>query len=526
MTVNLKAIEEINCCHVSSDNRADRDSIIKDSTETLEQTEVESNKQPSKINRSTMIFALCAAVNSVNIGFDMGVNTTAVPIIKDELNLSDVQTELLIGSLGFWSLFGSLFSYWVCDKFGRRRSFDVAAVSVIIGLIIMSSSHQYVQLMIGRLFVGLGVGFGLAIDPLYIAEIAPAEHRGRLSCWSEFAINIGILLGFIAGIIFYPVVDHLSWRLMLLVGCILPSVMLVLTRTVMPESPRWLVGKHREDEAKQVLQRIYGEDNDDIVETVTQEIRETLELEKKADEIGWKAIFCPSPAVFRMLLCGLGTAIAQPATGIEVILYYALAILENSGLTNELARLGVLIVLGLVKTSFIVLGGYLLDKIGRRKSFFISYAGMCAALLMIGFDFIFGGSSPAVPIIALVIFMSFFSIASGPGAWLVPSEVFSNTIRARAMSLTSFSNRLVGSIMSSTFLSTVAVVGWGGFFLMMAGACVVVIIYLFWLLPETNGRSIEDMTIFFANLTGDTKILDAEAMLVENRTGKKSGEVV
>ena len=118
-----------------------------------------------------------------------------MPLIQDEFGLSDVQRELLLGSLGFCSLFGSLSSYWVCDKFGRRRSFDVAAVSVIIGLVISASSQEYLQLMVGRLFVGLGVGFGLAIDPLYIAEIAPAEHRGRLSCWSEFAINVGILLG-------------------------------------------------------------------------------------------------------------------------------------------------------------------------------------------------------------------------------------------------------------------------------------------------------------------------------------------
>ena len=103
-----------------------------------------------------------------------------------------------------------------------------------------------------------------------------------------------------------------------------------------------------EGEAKLVLQKIYGDENKETVETVIDESRETLELEKKADEIGWKAILCPSPAVLRMLLCGLGTAVAQPATGIEVILYYAMDILTQAGLTNELGRLGVLILLGLV----------------------------------------------------------------------------------------------------------------------------------------------------------------------------------
>lgn len=307
---------------------------------------------------------------------------------------------------------------------------------------------------------------------------------------------------------------------MLLVGCVCPALMLVLTRTVMPESPRWLVENEREEEAKQVLQKIYDTENDGKVEKVMNEIRDTLELEKKADEFGWKAILCPSPAVLRMLLCGLGTAIAQPATGIEVVLFYAMDILSQAGLTNDLAKLGVLIVLGLFKLAFIVVGGYLLDKIGRRKSFFISYSGMCLALLMIGLSFIRNEttSNPVLTVTALIIFLSFFSIAAGPGAWLIPSEVFSNTIRARAMSLTSFSNRLVGSIITSTFLSTVNAIGWGGFYLMMAGSCVAVLVYLYILLPETNGRSIDDMTVFFANLTGDNKILEAESLLIQKRT--------
>ena len=93
--------------------------------------------------------------------------------------------------------------------------------------------------------------------------------------------------GFVSGIVFYPVADQLSWRFMLIVGCILPVVMLVLTRTIMPESPRWLVDKERDDEAKVVLQKIYGDDNTEIVDRVTQEIRDTIELERKADEIGW-----------------------------------------------------------------------------------------------------------------------------------------------------------------------------------------------------------------------------------------------
>ena len=212
-----------------------------------------------KLTRHTLVFALCAAVNSCNLGYDVGVSTNAGALIQRDMGLTDVQRELFIGSLNMWSIFGSLFAHWICDQYGRRHSFKVAAVSFIVGLIIMAMAPNYTVLMIGRVFVGLGVGFGLAIDPLYIAEISPATHRGRLVTWSEIAINIGLVFGFFSGILFYGVEDGIQWRIMFLLGCILPVVMIILVQTVMPESPRFLVEKKRIPEAKEILKMLYPE---------------------------------------------------------------------------------------------------------------------------------------------------------------------------------------------------------------------------------------------------------------------------
>ena len=117
-----------------------------------------------KITRATYLYAMCAAINSCNLGYDVGVNTNAGPILADDLNLTQTQRELFVGSLNFWSIFGAIGAHWICDKYGRRQSFRVAAVSFIIGLIIMSASQGFTVLMIGRVFVGLGVGFGLAVS--------------------------------------------------------------------------------------------------------------------------------------------------------------------------------------------------------------------------------------------------------------------------------------------------------------------------------------------------------------------------
>lgn len=117
-----------------------------------------------KLTKYTFIFALCAAINSCNLGYDIGVSGNAGILIQRDLGLTDVQRELFVGSLNLWSIFGSLFAHWICDLYGRRHSFKVAAASFIVGLVIMAASGSYALLMVGRVFVGLGVGFGLAVS--------------------------------------------------------------------------------------------------------------------------------------------------------------------------------------------------------------------------------------------------------------------------------------------------------------------------------------------------------------------------
>ena len=126
-------------------------------------------------------------------------------------------------------------------------------------------------------------------------------------------------------------------------------------------------------------------------------------------------------------------------------------------------------------------------------------------------------------IIGLALYMSFFSLGMGPGAWLIPSEVFATSIRAKSMSIATFFNRITATLMASTFLSTANAIGWGSFFIMLAAICVVVGIFFYFFLPETKGRSLEDMSVYFAELTNDRSVLDAEAKIIQDR--EKSGAV-
>jgi hypothetical protein len=147
-----------------------------------------------KITRSTKLYAFCAALNSCNLGYDIGVNTGAGMLIQESMGLTDLQLEVFMGSLNLFAMVGALCSSWFSDRWGRRWAFRIAAVGFIFGTIVQSGASGFAGLMFGRTFVGLGVGFGLAVDPVYIGEISQAAHRGQLVTWSEIAVSSLLLL--------------------------------------------------------------------------------------------------------------------------------------------------------------------------------------------------------------------------------------------------------------------------------------------------------------------------------------------
>eukprot|EP00571_Detonula_confervacea_P012241 CAMPEP_0172299776 /NCGR_PEP_ID=MMETSP1058-20130122/1995_1 /TAXON_ID=83371 /ORGANISM="Detonula confervacea, Strain CCMP 353" /LENGTH=620 /DNA_ID=CAMNT_0013009331 /DNA_START=218 /DNA_END=2080 /DNA_ORIENTATION=+ len=465
-----------------------------------------------KITRSTKLFAFCAALNSCNLGYDIGVNTGAGPLVQESLNLTDLQVEIFMGSLNLFAMVGALSSNWISDKLGRRWAFRIAAIGFIFGTVIQSGAGGYASLMLGRSFVGLGVGFGLAVDPVYISEISQAAHRGQLVTWSEIATNVGILLGFSSGLVFSSVDDDIAWRLMFSLGAILPCFVIYFSTFVMPESPRWLVSNDRDAEAREVLKMLYPDGYD--VGVIVHEIKDGIEKEAIAEHaIGWDVILFPTPAFKRMLLVGVGVAIAQQAVGIDAIQYFLVYILDESGIHSRSAQTAILIMLGVIKLVVIVLAGHLFDRKGRRPLFIVSLLGMSVSLLLVSFAFVGNANSEGFAVFGLALYLAFFSLGMGPGAWLVPSEVFSTMIRAKAMSVATFMNRVTATIMSSTFLSVANAMSWAGFFIMMSIVCLIILGWVYVYLPETKGRPLEDMSQYFAEITGDRSILEAEELL-------------
>mmetsp|Transcript_93898 Transcript_93898/g.268895 ORF Transcript_93898/g.268895 Transcript_93898/m.268895 type:complete len:362 (+) Transcript_93898:123-1208(+) len=276
----------------------------------------------------------------------------------------------------------------------------------------------------------------------------------------------------------------------------------------MPESPRWLVANGREDEAAVILSRCYAEgtDTNELVDSIR---RAVTEEQQANGTMSWYKMLCrPTPGVRRMLLVGVGVAAAQQTTAIEAVQYYVLYILESAGVEDKGTAFMYLLGLGLLKVVVIVLAGRLFDhpKVGRRPLLLASNAGIALALVILAINFSMGEPSVGWAVLALALFVCFFSLGMGPGCWLIASEVFSTQIRARAMSLATFTNRGCAVIIGSTFLTLRSALGDSGFFMLFVVLVMGNIAFIYRYVPETKGRTLEDMLRYFDEVTANESV--------------------
>ncbi|GAX12796.1 hypothetical protein FisN_15Hh275 [Fistulifera solaris] len=466
------------------------------------------------VTRATYAYALGAALNSCNLGYDIGVSTNAGPLIATDFQLTSLQLELFLGSLNFWTIFGALSSPCMTDRYGRTTTFVMAAMGFLVGIAVMIVSSSFESLMVGRMIVGVAVGVGEAVDPMYIAEISPKHVRGRLVSWAEAGVALGVVLGFSSSLVFYAVENVATkWRCMVGAGMILPIIMVLMVAFgFLPESPQWLISQNQESAARVVLERIYPSD---AIDDVVDDIQSSIELERQSSNaVGWNAIFAPSPAVKRMLMVGIGMATIQQAVGIDAVMFYLMFVIKGSGIATELGEVAALMVLGLVKLVFVFVGANLFDRVGRRPLLFVSLCGMAAALSIVSITFLFQSRvSEACTVLGLALYLAFFSIGVGPGNWVVVSEIFATSIRAKGMCVAVLPNRIMATLMASSFLSLAQWLTWPGFFFVLAIICLASAWFLWSYLPETKDKSLEEMSMYFAALTGDRSILDTEDRL-------------
>ncbi|EFJ26740.1 hypothetical protein SELMODRAFT_96378 [Selaginella moellendorffii] len=461
-------------------------------------------------NKYVVFCTLLASLNSLLLGYDIGVMSGALLYIKDYFELNSVQQEVLVGILSLATLVGGLMAGKVADAVGRRKTMATAAAIFFVAALLMALSPSYAVLMAGRVLSGLGVGFA-TISPVYTAELSPPGSRGSLGSSADLFVNIGVLLGYVANFALSPLPEWLGWRLMLGVGAV-PSVFLACAVLVMPESPRWLVMQGRLSPAKAILLKTCA-GNKMEAESRLAAIVESLgdERRRKASNV-WKQLLLPSAPVRRMLLVSLGIHFFQQASGVDALVYYSPTVFAQAGMKSRTSVLGMTIAVGLTKTLTILVATIWLDSLGRRPLLLASATGMTLALTTVAvtFRFLHVGTkvdtsgtehaSVAVVVIAMLAicgFMASFSIGFGPTVCVLTSEVFPLTLRARAMSLSIGMNRAISGAVALTYLSLAGALTTSGAFFVYASIALASIGFVFFVVPETKGKSLEEVCKYF-----------------------------
>jgi sugar porter (SP) family MFS transporter len=324
------------------------------------------------------------------------------------------------------------------------------------------------------------------LTPLYLAEIAPASSRGAITSLNQLCITVGILASYLVG---YALSGGAGgWRWMLGLGAV-PGAVLALGMLILPESPRWLAGHGRTEEAEGTLRRLRGADAD-----ISAEMRQLrTDLRGEGGKLApWSALFARS--LRRPLIVGVGLAMFQQITGINTVIYFAPQIFQAAGLSGNSASILATAGVGAVNVLLTIVSMWLIDRAGRRVLLLWSLGGMAAMLALLAAGFALGTSSLAwLTIGSLAAYVAFFAVGLGPVFWLLIAEIFPLAVRGRAMSLASLSNWGFNLLVTLTFLDLINLCGRVGTFLIYAALTLVGIAFTSALVPETKGRSLEEI---------------------------------
>lgn len=433
--------------------------------------------------RYAYLIAAVAAISGLLFGFDTAVINGALIFLRAELALTTRGTELATSSLLVGCALGAGVAGWLTDRLGRKRILIVSALLFAASAVGAALPRDLAEFVAARLVGGLAIGVASVLAPLYIAEIAPRSIRGRLVSLNQMAIVSGILLAyFVNWLLSFG--GPSSWRLMFASAAV-PSVAFFFALLFVPESPRFLVEKGREAEALAVLTRVGGAaaaraELVEIRDTIAQEAGTLRELVQKR--------------LRKPLGIAVFLAVFQQVTGINTVIYYgSLIFKEQVGGQSDSAAIGANVIIGSVNFLMTLVALWVIDRLGRRPLMLLASGGMALALLVLGFAFRLQPPPALVILLVILLYVASFGVGLGPGVWVVIAELFPTRIRGRAMSIATLCLWLACILITSTFLTLVEAVGSAGAFWLYAALSVVNFLFIWKVMPETKGRSLEEI---------------------------------
>ena len=432
------------------------------------------------------VVAIVASLGGLLSGFDTGVISGALLFINQTWDLSDYTQGFLVSSVLIGAVIGAGTNGILADMFGRKKIIIATAIIFIIGSILCALAPNIYVLILSRILVGLAVGIVNFIVPLYLSEVAPKQMRGTLVSLYQWAITAGILFSYVINGAFASAVYN--WRWMLFAG-VVPGIILLVGMSFLGDTPRWLVSKNRDEEAKKIYRKIEPSENADVA---VAEIKETLKTEGGSDKK-----FRFKKWMIMPFVVGIGIMFAQICTGINTIIYYAPTIFKIAGFDSNANAIYATAGIGLINFLMTIIAIFFTDKLGRKPLLYVGLTGVMLSLLGLGCAFhfasILGASLKWVAVGSLAFYIICFAFSLGPVGWIIVSEVFPLKIRGLAMSLCTVANFAFNFFVVGSFPVLINRVGGAYTFWMFAFVSLLCIIFVYFFVPETKGISLEQI---------------------------------
>jgi SP family galactose:H+ symporter-like MFS transporter len=442
----------------------------------------------SKRQLLVIVIAAIAATGGLLFGFDTGVISGAKPFFREYWSLEYKQIEWITTAGLIGAIFGALVSGRITDLIGRKKVILAAAIIFAAGALWTGFSPSPEILFTGRLFLGIAIGISSYSVPMYIAEISPTKHRGALVSSFQLLITVGIFVSYLSDRGFANETNLESWRPMFIVG-VIPAAILLIGMLFLPETPRFLIGKGKEKKGREILSKL---EEPELIDSTIEEMKRDIKLMEESGR-SWKEIF--SPWLRTALFIGVGIMFVQQFVGINTVIYYCPEIFENAGFESKTAQIGASVSVGVVNVLFTIVSMAIIDKLGRRKLYFIGISGIIFSLVALAVSFALrdslGDSIKWLAVGFVLLYIVFFAISLGPLGWLIISEIYPLKVRGIGMSIGALSNWLFNAIVTFTFLSLIEILSPTGAFLLYAGVGVLGLIWGIYFIPETKGITLE-----------------------------------
>lgn len=429
-----------------------------------------------------------ASLGGLVFGYSIGVIAGAILYIRQEFSLSPGLEEVVVSGVLFGAMFGAGVGGKVADEWGRRQVLVLAAVVSVVGASTEILAPSVTWLIVGRIVVGFAFGILSGVTPLYIAEVSPANARGRLVSVNTVVVMVGILLSFIVDYVFST---RQSWRWMFGVG-IFPAALLAIGMMALPRSPRWLLTRGLTDEARAALTRFRGSAD------VEEELR-SIQASTSKQGPSWTELMRPQ---LRMaLVVGIGLAIIRQGTGANMSTFYAPEVFRLAGFGSAAVELLGTMGVGACYVVMTFAALWLVDRVGRRPLMLWGLAGMIVPLAILALVFSspdLSGLQSGIAVTSFLLFVCAFSIGPSGVVFLLISEIYPLNIRGLAVGVANFAMWGSYILTSLTFLTFIEVLGRSGTFWFYSFTGLAAWIFVYKLVPETKGRSLEEIEAHWA----------------------------